>query len=1007
MKRRKQTSQARIHSLGAFAGWLRSAIRGMLLLPLISGAPWMLSVIAMERIEVAPARADTEAASKALVPGRFGQALNAARGGYLASGDIRFGQPPLTIELWAQVLDGEGERVLLANGLRDSASYWELTVREDGRLVAGLSGRFPSTLVAERTLETGRWHHVAMILEPDRVRLYVDAELAGTSNLTQREGPAPTGALGIGTRLEERRPSAVLLDDVRISAGVREILATPRQPLIEDRTTIGLWAFEESEEEYLARWTPGGETNQRGLPYPHRVGEYEFESDEHWVDGRWQETDKGPFLTHTTQIPGYEVGVKTAVVFLGDDRQAAVLFDLERCAPTAGLTAARLETDPARFGLLRKPVLRGDMQFHFPPAKAWRHRLGGDGVGGAPLDRGELRYRGLHLHGQRVLFTFDVLGGTMLDTSWIESHERVTAITRSIEIDGVQGRTALTLAEMPIEPKLIRDDGLRVAWCAKDGIRTAIALIGPATMELTVRDRDVLLALPADVPLTAKWLAWTGPESEWGAFLELARRSPPAQSLKALREPGERRWGEPLVTCGTIDRDGEAPYVLDTITVPHDNPHRALFFIGALDFFPNGDAALCTAHGDVWVVRGLDATLERVSWQRFATGLYQPLGLRVVDGHVIVLGRDQLTRLHDLNGNGEADFYETFNQDLRIQGHDHAYATRLEIDSQGNFYFLKSGGGPHGSAILKVASDGSILQVLARGFRHPYGMGLGPNDEITVADNEGNWVPSSKIDLIEPGGFYGYLGGQAKAPEGLVPDRPLCFIPKIADNSSGGQAWVTTDQWGDYHRGEMLHLSWGRCTLHAVLRESINGIWQAATVQFPGLTFLSGPGEGRFHPVDGQLYVVGLTGWQTAAAADGSFQRVRYTGRPVLMPAAFHAHENGLRVRFTVPLDPAVAASPSNYRIEQWNYRWSATYGSFHYSVREPGEIGHDTLRVVSAHLLPDGQSVFLEVPELQPVDQLHLHVDLRAGNGRPMRFDLYATIHQLAAPFDPIGAAD
>jgi hypothetical protein len=29
---------------------------------------------------------------------------------------------------------------------------------------------------------------------------------------------------------------------------------------------------------------------------------------------------------------------------------------------------------------------------------------------------------------------------------------------------------------------------------------------------------------------------------------------------------------------------------------------------------------------------------------------------------------------------GDADCYETFNQDLELQGHDHAYATRLEID---------------------------------------------------------------------------------------------------------------------------------------------------------------------------------------------------------------------------------------------------------------------------------------------------------------------------------------
>ena len=35
-------------------------------------------------------------------------------------------------------------------------------------------------------------------------------------------------------------------------------------------------------------------------------------------------------------------------------------------------------------------------------------------------------------------------------------------------------------------------------------------------------------------------------------------------------------------------------------------------------------------------------------------------GLVIADGKAYVLGRDQITRLHDLNGDGEADFYECF-----------------------------------------------------------------------------------------------------------------------------------------------------------------------------------------------------------------------------------------------------------------------------------------------------------------------------------------------------------
>jgi azurin len=58
--------------------------------------------------------------------------------------------------------------------------------------------------------------------------------------------------------------------------------------------------------------------------------------------------------------------------------------------------------------------------------------------------------------------------------------------------------------------------------------------------------------------------------------------------------------------------------------------------------------------------------------------------------------------------------------------------------------------------------------------------------------------------------------------------------------------------------------------------------------------------------------------------------------------------------------------------------------------------IGHDYWTIRSAHLLDDGKSIFVEIPEIQPVNQLHLH--LFVDQGEPQ--DLFATIHKLAPPF-------
>ena len=966
---------------------------------LIYGCKLLLLAMLWELLLAASVSAqEPEIGEPRIADGRFGQAFDAGEGGWFAPARPELGQWPLTVEAWIQLTGGTGDRVLVANGLRTSSDYWELRVDSSGRLQVEIPGFMPGIISAPVKLSEKTWHYVAMVLEEDRVRLYVDGKMVQETELLWRDGPRHSGALAVGTRLAEKRPSSILVDDLRLSGVARDILLAPDQPFIRDRHTIDLYTFDESEAAYLARWTPGGETNQRELPYAHRIGEYEFAKDPQWVDGRWQDMEKGPFLTHSTQIPGYEVGVKNITLLLAGDGAGAVMFDSERCAAVAGFTAAFLRTDPARFGLLRKPQLEGQMQFYVPPAKAWR----GGHINGASslqaLDRRSLDYQGLHLHGDDALLVYHVAGATVRDLSRLEQSQELAAIARTVETDSPLKDVVLTVAEMPMTPKSHDSQGIEAVYSEDGDTIRAIALHPSSNgVKLAIHENDVLLEFSPDQAVRAHWFCWTGDVARLPEFFELVRSAPAAPALEPLERPGPARWGEPLVTHGTLAADaGSEPYVIDTVTIPYDNPFRALFFVSGIDFFQNGDAAVCTAHGDVWRVGGLDATLNRITWQRFATGLYQPLGLKIVKDQVVVLGRDQLTRLYDENEDGEADYYESFNHDLQITGRDHAFALRLETDSEGNFYFLKSGDGPHGSALLRVERDGSELSVVAKGFRHPYGMGIGPGDQITVADNEGNYVPSSKIDLIEKDGFYGFLPGDSD-PGGLQPVRPLCYLPKVADNSCGGQTWVTSDRWGDYHRGEMLHLSWGRCTLHAVLREQVEGVWQAATVQFPDVTFLSGPGEGVFHPLDGQLYVVGLNGWQTGAAADGSLQRVRYTGQPIHLPSALHVHADGLRLTFSRPLERAAAENIDSYRIEQWNYRWSKTYGSFHYSVSDPQRIGHDALEISQAELSDDGRTVFLHIAGLQPVDQLHVHVDVRSAGGKPLRFDIYGTVNAVA----------
>ena len=455
---------------------------------------------------------------------------------------------------------------------------------------------------------------------------------------------------------------------------------------------------------------------------------------------------------------------------------------------------------------------------------------------------------------------------------------------------------------------------------------------------------------------------------------------------------GPALWGVALETKGQLGA-GQG-YVVDTISAPMQNPWNALFFFGGHDFLPDGSAMVCTMHGDVWHVSGIDDKLEQIRWKRFASGLHHPQGLVVADGQIYVLGRNQITRLHDTNGDDEADFYECFSTALETSTAGHDFICGLERDSSGAFYTASGNQG-----LLRISPDGTRAEVLATGFRNPDGLGLLPDGSITVPCSEGEWTATSMICLVRPSRaaesaapppHFGYRGPHG----GVAPELPLVYLPRGVDNSSGGQTYVSSKQWGPT-AGAMVHLSFGAGTYFLLLRDEVRGQSQGAIIPMPG-DFASGPHRGRFHPLDGQFYVTGMNGWGTYTHADGSFERVRYTGEPVQLPTGFHVYENGILLSFAAPVDRAVAGDASRQFAQAWNYRYSSAYGSAEYSPSHAGAVGHDRLPVAGAHVLGDGHSVFLELPDLQPTNQLHLRVQVGASDPQ----DLFLTVHSLDAPF-------
>ncbi len=416
---------------------------------------------------------------------------------------------------------------------------------------------------------------------------------------------------------------------------------------------------------------------------------------------------------------------------------------------------------------------------------------------------------------------------------------------------------------------------------------------------------------------------------------------------------------------------------------------------------------VCTMQGDVWRATGLDADLDVVVWRRIASGLHQALGLVVHDDQIYVIGRDQLTRLHDFNGDGETDFYECFSQTLVTSTSGHDFTCGLWRDDQGRFY---TASGKEG--VMRIAADGMSAEVVATGLRNSDGLGLSPDGIVTIPSSEGDWMPASMIAAIRPDGpVLNRLSGSTPDTRGLPffgrpgtnrtqpPELPMLYLPRGVDNSSGGQVYVDSDRWGPL-KGQFVHTSFGAGTAFLLLRDEFDGWIQGAAVPLTG-EFASGAHRGKFNPADGQLYVSGMAGWGTYTTDDGCFHRVRYTGDHAQLPIGFHVHENGVRVSFSEPLDEEVVEDPIHHFAQAWNYRYSGAYGSPEYSARQLGLRGHDVMEIVSATVMEDGKSLFLEIPDLQPVNQLHLLITCSPQ----IEHEMFMTVHRMDKPFEDFPA--
>ena len=711
--------------------------------------------------------------------------------------------------------------------------------------------------------------------------------------------------------------------------------------------------------------------------------------------------------------PARNVANKGIALKLGND--AYVCFDTDLLRVSAGWTGKYLNLEGVAFSGSHgsHPTIAGEQKFGTKALPGFSDARGAfkdsrpEPFGPVPASQG--RWNGLYLNGDDVVFSYTALGNHILEHDSSVAAEGEIAFVRTFKIEKIKQAVVFNLCDVDGatgEVKLAQAS-LKTA----DRVTLANVVNAPAGVSLEIQENSrILLRASKGTPAaTFSVVIWSGATTNQAKIAGAFKTSPAMPESKG----GPAHWPEYVVTKGALNFNSnpDGSYVVDQLTPPTENPWNRRVRFGGLDFFSDGKrAALCTWDGDVWIVSGIDENLEKLTWKRFASGSYETLGLKIVDDVIYTSGRDQITRYHDLNKDGEADFYENFNNEITSSEGFHEFVFDLQTDTKGNFFVAKAGpvrgggrgfGGDgfgtisaHAGTLLKISKDGRNVEVYATGFRAPNGISVGPNNEVTTGDNEGTWVPACPINWVEKNGFYGVepLAHQKSVPK-FQP--PLCWMShNDIDNSGGGQAWVTSKKWGPME-GELLHMSYGKCALYHVLKEKVGTQMQGGVVKIP-LKFTSSTMRAKFNPKDGQLYVTGLQGWQTSAAKITGLDRVRYTGKPVYAVSGLKVKKNAIELVFTQPLDPVYASDVQNYSAKRWNYQRAEDYGSPEFSVSDPQKKQRDELPIKSAKLSADGKTVTLEIADLKPVMGQSINFNLKAKDGTEINQVIQHTINAI-----------
>lgn len=334
-------------------------------------------------------------------------------------------------------------------------------------------------------------------------------------------------------------------------------------------------------------------------------------------------------------------------------------------------------------------------------------------------------------------------------------------------------------------------------------------------------------------------------------------------------------------------------------------------------------------------VGGTDRAAIKVT--QVAGGFKDPMGLCVVGKDVYVGDIDRIVKLVDADGDGR---YESSVEIGKLPSYDGWFEYSFgPVHRNGRLYMALAAGvastgmpitqlGRDRASVVSLPIGGGTYSVVAEGLRAPDGIGLGPDGEIFVTDNQGGWRPASQLLHIVQDRFYGYMvepKGAIQIKTGAKVTPPALWMPYVEANESPTEPGLLR---AGAYAGQLVYGDVSHGGLYRAFLEKVAGEYQGAVF------LLSGGLEVGVHRLRtgpaGEIYFGGLgngmhnnQGWNETKFG---LQKLTPNGAEVFDILAVRSRATGMEIEFTQAAGPG-AESIDSYAVQQWGYLPTANYG--------------------------------------------------------------------------------